>query len=455
MRTPPRRRSVSSRAVAFAAFAVVVGAIGGAYTTVTGGIAVGAASRDVQAANPPTPNPNGALLGVVPSRPPDARPSEYSTSSAARAPRAAGSSMVTYHGGPVLHASSVYTIFWMPAGFTMPAGYSTLINQYFSDVAHDSYSPSNVYGSTVQYYETKPKRFVSYNVANKGPGIDTTPFPKSGCPNYTLADNTKSQVCLTRVQLQKEIASYVSSRSIPTGAGTQVFLFTPQGVASCNTANALSKGGCYNPLQYNGYCAYHSHFGSGNNVIVYANMPYDALQGCSSGQSPNGNPADAVLNNVAHEHNETMSDPLGTAWYDSAGREIGDKCHLKFGKALGSTGSGSYNQVINGNRYWLQMLWSNRAHACVQRNNFSQPIVSFTYSPSQPKHGKKVVFKSSVKQAGESKWAYRWSFPDGGTSNAANPTHVFPGFVFAGDVVLVVTDTKGDQTRFARTINVQ
>src|SRR6185436_14966167 len=302
MRTPPRRRSATSRAVAFAAFAVVVGAIGGAYTTVTGGIAVGAASRVVPAAHPPTANPNGALLGVVPSRPPNARPSEYSTSSAARAPRAAGSSMVTYHGGPVLHAS---------------------------------YSPSNVYGSTLQYYETKPKRFVSYNVANKGPGIDTTPFPKSGCPNYTLADNTKSQVCLTRAQLQKEIAAYVSSRSIPTGAGTQVFLFTPQGVASCNTATGLSKGGCYNPLQYNGYCAYHSHFGSGNNAVIYANMPYNALQGCSSGQSPNGNPADAVLNNVAHEHNETMSDPLGTAWYDSAGREIGDKCHLKFGKALG------------------------------------------------------------------------------------------------------------------------
>jgi hypothetical protein len=128
---------------------------------------------------------------------------------------------------------------------------------------------------------------------------------------------------------------------------------------------------------------------------------------------------------------------------------------LRFGKPLGSTGSGQYNQVINGDRYWLQMLWSNRAKACVQRNNFPQPIVSFTYSPSSPKHGKKVVFKSSVKESGESKWAYRWSFPDGGTATAANPTHVFPGFIFAGTVVLIVTDTKGDQTRFARTITVQ
>jgi hypothetical protein len=454
MLTPPRRRPAPRRAVACAAFAIVVGAIGGAYTTVTGGVAV-AESGAARVAPPPTRNPNGPPLGVVPSRSPAAAPSGYSASSTAGRPRAFANTPVTYHGGPVLHASSVYTIFWMPPGYALPPNYSTVINQYFSDVAHDSYLPSNVYGSTVQYFETQPKRFVSYNVANKGPGIDSTLFPKSGCPNYTLADNSKSKVCLTRAQLQKEIAAYVAAHNIPTGLGTQVFLFTPQGVASCFTANALSKGGCYNPVQNNGYCAFHSYFGSGAHAILYANMPYSAINGCRSFQSPNGNPADDVLNNVAHEHNETMSDPLGTAWYDSAGREIGDKCHQKFGKALGSTATGHYNQVINGNHYWLQMLWSNRKKSCVQRNAFPQPIVSFTYTPSQPKRGKKVVFKSSVRQAGESKWTYRWSFPDGGTSKAPNPTHVFTRFIFAGQVVLIVTDTKGDQTRYARLINVQ
>jgi hypothetical protein len=436
MLTPRRQRAAPSRAVACAAFAIIVGAIGSAYTTVTGDVAVGAASQSVPAV------------------------AEFSTSSTARAPRAAANSPVTYHGGPVLHASSVYTVFWVPPGYSLPADYTTLINQYFSDVAHDSYLPSNLYGATVQYYETRPKRFVSYNVANKGPGIDATPFPNSGCPNYTLSDSTQTTVCLTRAQIQQEIAAYVSSHSIPTGMATQVFLFTPQSVGSCTTKTALSKGGCYDPKGNDGFCAYHSHFGSGNQAILYANMPYNyngsTKNICPSGQSPNGNAAaDAVLNNVAHEHNETITDPLGTAWYDNRGNEIADKCHLKFGKPLGSTGSGQYNQVINGDRYWLQMLWSNRAKACVQRNNFPQPIVSFTYSPSSPKHGKKVVFKSSVKESGESKWTHRWSFPDGGTATAANPTHVFPGFIFAGTVVLIVTDTKGDQTRFARTITVQ
>jgi hypothetical protein len=311
-----------------------------------------------------------------------------------------------------------------------------------------------VYGSVVQYYETNPKRFVSYNVLFRGPTVDTTPFPKGGCPNYTLADNTQSKVCLTRAQLQNKVSAFVVSHSIPAGLGTEIFLFTPQGVASCKAANALSKGGCYNPLQYNGYCAFHSFIGSGDGALVYANMPYNAMQGCTSGESPNNNPADAVLNNAAHEHNESMTDPLGTGWYDSAGREIGDKCHLKFGKALGSTSSGQYNQVINGHSYWLQTIWSNRAHACVQRNTYPQPSASFTFSPTQPKRGKKVVFKSVVKETGETKWTYRWTFPDGATATAANPSHVFNSVVFQGDIVLVVADSKGDQTRVVRAITV-
>jgi hypothetical protein len=71
-----------------------------------------------------------------------------------------------------------------------------------------------------------------------------------------------------------------------------------------------------------------------------------------------------------------------------------------------------------------------------------------------PKHNKRVTFRSTVKQARASRWTYRWTFPDGGTATVANPTHVFKGFIFAGEVVLVVTDTKGDQTRYSRTITV-
>jgi PKD repeat protein len=183
-------------------------------------------------------------------------------------------------------------------------------------------------------------------------------------------------------------------------------------------------------------------------------MPYAAIAGCASGQSPNGNPADSVLNNIAHEQNESMSDPLGNGWYDNTGAEIADKCHLTFGASRGATATGQYNQVINGHGYWLQQLWSNRAGGCVQRNTFPVPVATVTHKPTLGVHGKKVTFRATVHEAGESKFSYRWTFPDGGTSTARNPVHVFAGALFAGMVTLIVTDSHGSQTRAVNTITV-
>jgi hypothetical protein len=377
-------------------------------------------------------------------------------SAAARVQARASQGSVAYHGGPVEHSSAVFAVFWAPAGYAFPSGYTSLVARYFTDVAHDSYLASNVYAVPTQYYNGSgsSKRFESYSVAFKSVVVDTQAYPKNGCKNYTLDDGSTSTACLTHAQIEKKLKAVIAAKNFPTGLGTNYFLFTPQGVASCAKANTLSSGGCYNPLQYNGYCAYHSHLGSGANAVIYADLPYAALAGCTSGESPNGNAADAVLNNVAHEHNESMADPLGNAWYDSNGHEIADKCHLMFGSPRGSTGFGQYNQFINGNPYWLQELWSNRAGACVQRNTFPQPSASFTYKPSRPTHGKKVVFASSVKESGESKFTFKWTFPDGGSSTVKNPTHVFHGFVFSGPVTLVVTDPHGGQTRTVRFITV-
>ena len=53
------------------------------------------------------------------------------------------------------------------------------------------------------------------------------------------------------------------------------------------------------------------------------------------------------------------------AWYDRAGYENGDKCAWYFGNQLGVTAYGSYNQVINGNKYELQEEYSNATRSCV------------------------------------------------------------------------------------------
>ena len=92
----------------------------------------------------------------------------------------------------------------------------------------------------------------------------------------------------------------------------------------------------------------------GQGSTLYANLPYDAYSpaglACTTGVFPKGDDADATINVASHEHREAITDPGGDAWYDSSGDESADKCAWTFGASLGTTGSGSYNQLINGHR---------------------------------------------------------------------------------------------------------
>src|SRR5205814_1059532 len=117
------------------------------------------------------------------------------------------------------------------------------------------------------------------------------------------------------------------------------------------------------------YCAYHSWFSDiafNNQTVYYANMPYaDTVpSACDAGQHPNGDDADATINVTSHEHNEAITDPQGSAWYDRRGYENGDKCAWNFGTTTGPSGA-KYNQTINGAHYFLQQEWSNKTSRCV------------------------------------------------------------------------------------------
>ena len=102
-------------------------------------------------------------------------------------------------------------------------------------------------------------------------------------------------------------------------------------------------------------------------MTLYANQPYTdtVSSACDIGQHPNGDEADPTINVVSHEHKEAITDEQGNAWYDLIGYENGDKCAWDFGTALGSTHYGLYNQVINGDDYYLQREYSNAHSGCV------------------------------------------------------------------------------------------
>ncbi len=297
--------------------------------------AVGASSA--LAAKPSPSNPAGKQLGVVPAR------------GKAAAKRLLGGANLVYHNGPVMHTNKVYAIYWTPPGYAVDSGYESLINRFFGDVAADSGKTTNVYFSDTQYYDGTGN--IAYSSGFAGSYVDTDPLPASGCVD---ADTS---VCVSDAQLQAEISKVVRQNGWAPNSSTEFFMFTAKGIGSCDgTSCAFTQ-----------YCAYHSWIGSGSTATIYANMPYaDTVpSACDAGQHPNNDDADATINVTSHEHNESITDEQGSAWYDRQGNEDGDKCAWNFGTALGSDGYGEYNQVINGHDYYLQQEWSNHSSGCV------------------------------------------------------------------------------------------
>ncbi len=260
-----------------------------------------------------------------------------------------GFGQLRYHNGPVMHTNKTYAIYWVPSGYSVASGYTSLVDRYFTDVAADSGKTSNVYYTATQY--TDAGGHVAYSSTFGGSVVDTDPLPASGCTD------TATPVCVSDAQIQAEIRAVVARQGWVAGPSTEFFLFTPRNVGSCTSSSSCA---------YTQYCAYHSWIGSGSSVILYANQPYaGGNANCDVGQHPNGNDADATLNVVSHEHNETITDQQGNAWYDILGYENGDKCAWTFGAVSGSSGS-EWNQTINGNHYWLQLEYSNADRGCVQ-----------------------------------------------------------------------------------------
>jgi hypothetical protein len=283
---------------------------------------------------------------------------------AGRFDRAAGKAQLEYHGGPVMPSNTNYALYWDPSGAPgYPAGYETGIDRYFEDVAHDSGGLQNIDSLLAQYGDGGGE-FASYNSHFGGPLIDSDPYPANGC--------AEGAICFTEEQLRAEIAGYVSAHSLPTDLKHAYFLLTPPGVESCfEAAGRECSAGTKHPR----YCAYHGDISVAKGVIVYANDPYVNGLGCDTGEEhPNNSASDAAIGGgLAHEHSEAVTDPELNAWYDSKRQEVADKCRTlrassEFGEPLGRAPDGAnYNQLINGDEYLYQQVWSNGAAECEQR----------------------------------------------------------------------------------------
>jgi large repetitive protein len=366
---------------------LLIGALAAAFAFALIGGASGAGAH-VSTSPPPFAPRHGGISGIVPAPHSPLRP----------LPPLGGHDL-TYHGGPVMRSNTVYAIYWVPSGYSLPANYAATINQYFTDVAADSGRSTNVYGTDPQYTDSGGR--ASYDSTFGGSVTDTNSYPADGCADpFAPWYVTK---CLTDAQLQAEIQSVVAAHGWARDLHHMYFLFTPSGIDSCFDAGSTE-------CAYNYYCAYHYYIPTASGNIVYANMPF-TYPDCDVGEYPNGssNQADPTINVVSHEHNEAVTDPLVSAWYDDQGYEDGDKCAWIFTGAQGPFGS-EYTNTINGHNYWLQLEWDNGTAGNINDGSCVQQVAPkiSSFSPTSGPVGTSVTING-------------WGF-NGETSVAFNGT---------------------------------
>jgi hypothetical protein len=422
-----------------------------------------------------------------------------------------------YHGGPVLHSSDSYAIYWDPIG-TYRGDWKRLINTYLQNVGAASGSLGDVFAVDGQYTDGTGR--ASNRSTFRGGYTDTDPYPTT--ENGGECSEPGLYACLTDQQIQAELRHVISSGALPGATGPAVYyLLTPPDVTVCTGAGSAET--CSNSSElasepHTGICGYHSAIEPGGaNPIVYAVQPWVAgdaglliehenplvtsestkdVFACQDdtetleepnqlvGLNPFGNYAeglaDVIISDLSVEQSDIVVDPLLNGWYqDGTHDEQADMCQWGFGPPPEKTptpdpkthAAHTSNETIGSSAYYMQWAFnsvgitSRREYGCWSgvglEPHFTAPnpvnagdVVGFDATESN------ITLAANVKglPADEPFTApiYKWSFGDGTTVSGANATSEFHSYQYGGayEVTLSVTDSGGNTEKFSETITV-
>ena len=220
---------------------------------------------------------------------------------------------ITFHNGPVMATPKAYLIWYgnwnQSNGSDTPAG-QTLVRDFLFGVSNSPYFQINT-------TYNGPTGFVSM-------GSETTVAAQA---RSRLSDNGVFSV----------VSNAITSGKLPKDSSGVYFVITSSDIAK--------SGFCTQ------YCGWHTY-----GTVAGTNIKYSfvgnanrCLNACAAQTvGPNGNAGvDGMLSVLAHELEESTTDPNLNAWYDSAGNENGDKCAWTFGQnqTVGANGA-SYNMTL-------------------------------------------------------------------------------------------------------------
>jgi PKD domain len=468
-------------------------------------------------------------------------------------------------GNPVVHGSNIYAVYWDPTNH-YHGDWQEVINGFFRGMGLESNSLGDVFSVAAQY--TDKTNVPAYNRETfRGAYTDTSSYPVPTCSDphplqVYKAHQTGPLTCLTDLQVQQELQSFISQHGLPKGMNTIYYLLTPPGVAVCLNAGGPT-GHCsdfvstkkereeakFTTASYkNSFCSYHSDVNPGGtptgdaNTLLYAVVPWTA-GGLADGQllpvdqtpatycqdggfnpasspieeresppiqqepnqpkcpSPDGfcdtGLADLIINQIAVEQQNTMTDPLLNAWQDASGNEATDLCRNFFAPVRGGSAglvpgpeAGTlYNQELDGHKYYVNTAYSHAsfmlnypAVACIPGARldpkFTAPttvnagdVVGFDGMESDITMNAGVGY-AAVGGASQPNYAtYTWNFGDGaplvsgyapGAPACTLPwlspcaASVFHSYQYGGSytVTLTVTDVAGNVASATNTVTV-
>jgi PKD repeat protein len=421
-----------------------------------------------------------------------------------RIPATVTKTPLEYHGGPVLHSSDAYVVYWNPVGTAYKPEWERLIDEYFQNVGDESGNLGDVFAVDTQYTDGTGR--ASNQTTFRGAYTDKDPFPASGCTEPSL------HACLTDGQIQAELRRVITSVDppLPGVSGTPVYyLLTPPGVtvcaegtnpSTCSNSTVLDEEVTNHHEARSGICGYHSAIELGGpSAIPYVVQPWIAgeagtviswqplettkpgieTEACQNGSllvEPNQfnglNPeggytaglADVLINDLSIEQQDVVVDPFLTGWYQTAtDAEQGDMCQFNFGPPPESPptpnpqthAASESDEKINGASYYIAWafdsadLTSGKGLTCWGDNTLEP---HFTV-PNPVAAGDIVGFNASESYitldgatelpADEpySPVLYKWEFGDGTTVSGANDGSEFHSYQYGGVYTVTLTVT--------------
>ena len=242
------------------------------------------------------------------------------------AAKAAASNGISYHGGSVMTGSNTVYVIWYGSWSGNSA--TSIVPDMLKSIGGSPYFNINT----------------TYTNASGAAVKNAIAWGGSTTDNYSKGKT------LSDAAVQAVVSAAITSGRLPKNTNGIYFVLTSSDVTA-------SSGFCTQ------YCGWHTHGTISGSVIKYSFVgnPDRCPSSCEAQTTgPNGNAgADGMASIVAHELEETVTDPLGTAWYDSSGAENADKCAWTFGAESTASNGAKYNMTLGARKFLIQQNWLN------------------------------------------------------------------------------------------------